>query len=87
MDAATRTALERRFAYIFNGENGYPAICEAVDLPPWGAPFEIMGPSGPVPATAFAQGHGPIGSVELSFEGRFTRFGNLEKHRSWDPAE
>ncbi len=29
------------------------------------------------------QRHGPIGSVELSFEGRFTRFGNLEKH--WEP--
>ena len=26
------------------------------------------------------QRHGPIGSVELSFEGRFTRFGNLERH-------
>ncbi|WP_299359260.1 replicative DNA helicase [uncultured Paracoccus sp.] len=26
------------------------------------------------------QRHGPIGTVELSFEGRFTRFGNLEKH-------
>ena len=23
------------------------------------------------------QRHGPIGSVDLSFEGRFTRFGNL----------
>ena len=30
------------------------------------------------------QRHGPIGTVELSFEGRFTRFGNLEKHRNWD---
>lgn len=29
------------------------------------------------------QRHGPIGTVELSFEGRFTRFGNLEKH--WSP--
>ena len=28
------------------------------------------------------QRHGPIGSVELSFEGRFTRFGNLA--RPWD---
>ncbi|MDM7255507.1 MAG: replicative DNA helicase [Paracoccus sp. (in: a-proteobacteria)] len=27
------------------------------------------------------QRHGPIGTVELSFEGQFTRFGNLEKHR------
>jgi replicative DNA helicase len=25
------------------------------------------------------QRHGPIGTVELSFEGRFTRFGNLAK--------
>ena len=29
------------------------------------------------------QRHGPIGTVELSFEGRFTRFGNLEK--PWQP--
>ena len=27
------------------------------------------------------QRHGPIGTVELAFEGRFTRFGNLEKSR------
>jgi replicative DNA helicase len=27
------------------------------------------------------QRHGPIGTVELSFEGRFTRFGNLA--RDW----
>ena len=25
------------------------------------------------------QRHGPIGTVELSFEGKFTRFGNLAK--------
>ena len=25
------------------------------------------------------QRHGPIGSIDLSFEGRFTRFGNLVK--------
>lgn len=32
------------------------------------------------------QRHGPIGTIELSFEGQFTRFGNLEKHRQseWD---
>jgi replicative DNA helicase len=27
------------------------------------------------------QRHGPIGTVDLSFEGRFTRFGNLAQ--SW----
>ncbi len=31
------------------------------------------------------QRHGPIGSVELSFEGRFTRFGNLVK--PWQQTE
>ncbi|EAR51599.1 replicative DNA helicase [Oceanicola granulosus HTCC2516] len=31
------------------------------------------------------QRHGPIGTVELSFEGRFTRFGNLVK--PWQNAE
>ncbi|MGO4915643.1 replicative DNA helicase [Pseudogemmobacter sp. W21_MBD1_M6] len=31
------------------------------------------------------QRHGPIGTVELSFEGRFTRFGNLAK--SWQQGE
>ena len=31
------------------------------------------------------QRHGPIGSVELSFEGRFTRFGNLAK--PWQDSE
>lgn len=32
------------------------------------------------------QRHGPIGTVELAFEGRFTRFSNLEKNRQseWD---
>jgi replicative DNA helicase len=25
------------------------------------------------------QRHGPIGTIELSFEGQFTRFGNLAK--------
>jgi replicative DNA helicase len=30
------------------------------------------------------QRHGPIGTVELSFEGRFTRFGNLKQ--DWHPG-
>ena len=32
------------------------------------------------------QRHGPIGTVELSFEGRFTRFGNLVKPYQQDNA-
>jgi len=31
------------------------------------------------------QRHGPTGKVELYFEGRFTRFGNLEKTRDGEP--
>ena len=30
------------------------------------------------------QRHGPVGTIELSFEGRFTRFGNLVKHWQQD---
>ncbi|AXC49122.1 replicative DNA helicase [Paracoccus suum] len=30
------------------------------------------------------QRHGPIGTVELAFEGQFTRFSNLERHRQQD---
>ncbi|KAA2316136.1 replicative DNA helicase [Pseudooceanicola sediminis] len=33
------------------------------------------------------QRHGPIGSIELSFEGRFTRFGNLAKPWQQDAGE
>jgi replicative DNA helicase len=27
------------------------------------------------------QRHGPVGTVELAFDGRFTRFGNLAKNQ------
>ena len=33
------------------------------------------------------QRHGPIGTVELSFEGRFTRFGNLAKPWQGDGSQ
>lgn len=66
-DAATRQALERRFGYIFRGENGYPPICELKPLPEFGAGFAVDGPSGAVPVTGFAQGHGPISSVGYRF--------------------
>ena len=31
------------------------------------------------------QRHGPTGRIELQFEGRFTRFADLEKNRNGDP--
>ena len=69
MDAYTRGRLTGRFRYIFEGEGGYPAICEARDLPPLGEPWAVEGPSGPVPVIGFDQEHGAIRSVGYRFGG------------------
>ena len=63
MDDATMTSLKRRFSYVFKGEGGYPAICDAEALPAIGSAWSIDGPSGPIPATTFEQDHGDIKSV------------------------
>jgi phosphoribosyl 1,2-cyclic phosphate phosphodiesterase len=63
MDAATHTGLMRRFAYVFEGEGGYPAICEMRPLPAHGEAWEIEGPSGSIPILTFDQDHGAIRSV------------------------
>ncbi|MFC0632643.1 MBL fold metallo-hydrolase [Brevundimonas balnearis] len=63
MDLATGTALKERFRYIFESVEGYPAILEARDLPPFGQPFEVAGPGGALEVVTFDQAHGPIRSV------------------------
>jgi len=63
MDAATRAALMRRFDYIFESRNGYPALLDARDLPPHGQPWSVDGLGGPIPVVTFDQAHGPIRSV------------------------
>ena len=63
MDAATRAALTRRFDYIFESRNGYPALLDAHDLPPHGEPWSIDGPGGAIPVVTFDQAHGPIRSA------------------------
>ena len=63
MDAATHARLTHRFPYIFQAEGGYPAICEAMRLPPLGEAFAIDGPSGEIPVQTFDQDHGGIRSV------------------------
>ena len=63
MDAHTWGNLGRRFAYIFEGEGGYPAICEPMALPAFGDHWTIDGPSGTIPVTTFDQDHGNIRSV------------------------
>jgi phosphoribosyl 1,2-cyclic phosphate phosphodiesterase len=67
MDARTRQNLMRRFGYIFEGEGGYPAICDPHDLPPYGAAFDVDGPSGAIPVQTFDQDHGDIRSVGYIF--------------------
>ena len=67
MDAHTRAALHRRFGYIFEGDGGYPAICDAIDLPDFAIPWMIDGPSGAIPVVAFDQDHGDIRSVGYRF--------------------
>ncbi len=63
MDDYTHERLMRRFGYIFDQEGGYPAICDAIRLPPLGTDFSIDGPSGEIPVSTFDQDHGEIRSV------------------------
>ena len=63
MDPRTMATLGSRFSYVFNGQGGYPAICDALALPPLGEAFAIEGPSGAIPVTTFDQDHGDIRSV------------------------
>jgi phosphoribosyl 1,2-cyclic phosphate phosphodiesterase len=67
MDAFTLERLTSRFAYIFKGEMGYPAICDDVLIPPHGEAWSVQGPSGAVPVVTFDQQHGPIQSVGYRF--------------------
>ncbi len=67
MDSATWVTMQRRFGYIFEAESGYPAICNAVPLPPMGQAFRIEGPSGAIPVTTFDQDHGGVRSVGYRF--------------------
>lgn len=69
MDAATWRTMDRRFGYIFEGEGGYPAICDYRPLPPHGTPWDVEGPSGPVPVVTFDQDHGGVRSVGYRFGG------------------
>ena len=63
MDPVTTDTLMQRFGYIFESRSGYPAICEARALPPHDQPWQVDGPSGPIPILTFDQDHGGIRSV------------------------
>jgi phosphoribosyl 1,2-cyclic phosphate phosphodiesterase len=67
MDAVTDATMMRRFGYIFEGEGGYPAICERAGIPAHGVKWQVDGPSGPIPVATFDQDHGGIRSVGYRF--------------------
>lgn len=69
MDADTRARLMRRFGYIFEGEGGYPAICDLFEIPPHGEHWQVDGPSGAIPVVTFDQDHGGMRSVGYRFGG------------------
>ena len=69
MDGATDASMMRRFGYIFEGEGGYPAICDRRRLPPHGEAWEVAGPSGAIPVVTFDQDHGGVRSVGYRFGG------------------
>ena len=69
MDDATTATMMRRFGYIFEGEGGYPAICDRAALPAHGAAWQVDGPSGAIPVVTFDQDHGGVRSVGYRFGG------------------
>ena len=69
MDDATTATMMRRFGYIFEGEGGYPAICDRAPIPPHGTPWAVDGPTGAIPVVTFDQDHGGVRSVGYRFGG------------------
>jgi len=63
MDQATHEALTRRFPYIFESKQGYPALLDANLIPPHGQAWSVEGDGGAIPVVTFDQAHGPIRSV------------------------
>jgi phosphoribosyl 1,2-cyclic phosphate phosphodiesterase len=69
MDEPTSESMLRRFGYAFEGRGGYPAILQAMPLPPHGQSWRVNGPSGAIPVVTFDQDHGGVRSVGFRFGG------------------
>jgi phosphoribosyl 1,2-cyclic phosphate phosphodiesterase len=65
-DAETRDSLLRRFGYVFHGQGAYPAIADIHLAPEHETPWEVAGPSGPIPVVTFEQDHG-LGVKSLGY--------------------
>ncbi|MEL6413677.1 MAG: MBL fold metallo-hydrolase [Pseudomonadota bacterium] len=63
MDLPTSRSLMPKFNYVFNGDNGYPAL---YDVQPFLTPYEsfrVSGPGGEIEMTPLDQEHGYIRSL------------------------
>ncbi len=69
IDARTGGEIVARFAYCFNQRSGspYPPLFDLKTMPDYGVGFGLEGPSGPIPAMAFLQGHGGVDSLGFRF--------------------
>lgn len=63
LDQATYDSLMKRFGYVFEFQNNYPAIAEAHLIPPHGTRWSVDGAGGAVPVVTFDQAHGNIRAV------------------------
>lgn len=66
LDAETNATLDQRFRYVFRGEHGYPAICDAHVIAA-GDSLSVAGAGGSIAVQTFAQRHGPIASLGYRF--------------------
>lgn len=69
VDEHTGGEIVTRFAYCFVQRTGspYPPLFELRRMPRCGEAFLLDGPSGPVPAMTFIQGHGGVDSLGFRF--------------------
>jgi len=63
MDEPTEAALKRRFDYIFETREGYPALLDPRRIPEHGEHWSVDGAGGSIPVVTFDQAHGSIRSV------------------------
>ena len=63
MDRATSRTLVPKFNYVFNGENGYPAIYDLQPFLTHFKPFQVSGPGGQIELIPLDQEHGYIRSL------------------------
>ena len=70
MDEATETALRSRFPYIFDSQEGYPALLDGQRIPPHGQGWSVSGGTGVQPLVDGMQVTGccadVFGTVNLS---------------------